>query len=52
MTKQVEQAWNEYAQKYNVLADKMAEAGLPFELLREVIEAARKVEVARWQMGL
>lgn len=44
MTQEIEQAWNEYGQNYNVLTDKMAEAGLPFELLRKVIEAARKVE--------
>ena len=37
-------AWNHYAALYNDLSEKMQEAGLSPELLRDVVEAAREVE--------
>ncbi len=37
-------AWNRYADLYNELAQKMEEAGLSPELLRDVVEAAREVQ--------
>ena len=37
-------AWNRYATLYNELAEKMEEAGLSPELLRDVVEAVRDVQ--------
>lgn len=36
--------WNRYADLYNALAQKMQEAGIPPALLRDVVDAAQKVQ--------
>ena len=47
MTKEIAQAWQAYAEKFNVLAEKMEEAGVSLELLHDVVKATEKLEEAR-----
>ena len=36
--------WDNYANRYNELSEKMQEAGIPSTLLRNVVDAAREVQ--------